>query len=195
MVKKFTNDQRVRLTKAMIRSAFLELLRTRPIRTITVKELCQNAGVNRSTFYAHYTDVYDLCRQLEDELYCELVNALEPLLREPFAPAKVTERMFSCLKQNSDLCAATLGPYGDKEFLLKLVSVGRDMCIEGYTKYYPNASNRQVRQFYAFVSSGCIGLLRMWLAEGMLTPAEDMAAVAESIILHGIGYLENPQQH
>ena len=50
--------------KARIRQAFTKLLREKPIQRIAVKELCQEAGVNRSTFYAHYQDIYDLLTKI-----------------------------------------------------------------------------------------------------------------------------------
>ena len=53
-------DMRVRMTKKMLIGAFLQLRREKPLRRITVSELCQCAGVGRGTFYAHYEDVYDL---------------------------------------------------------------------------------------------------------------------------------------
>ena len=52
------NDQRIRLTKMLIRRAFLDLLRTKPMQGISIKELCTAAGINRGTFYSHYTDIY-----------------------------------------------------------------------------------------------------------------------------------------
>lgn len=60
------NDQRIRLTKMLIRKAFTELLQNKPVQSISVKELCTAAGINRGTFYAHYTDIYDLMHQIED---------------------------------------------------------------------------------------------------------------------------------
>ena len=41
------NDQRIRLTKMLIRRAFLDLLRTKPMQGISIKELCTAAGINR----------------------------------------------------------------------------------------------------------------------------------------------------
>ena len=54
--------------KARIRQAFTKLLREKPIQRIAVKELCQEAGVNRSTFYAHYQDIYDLLTKIEEDM-------------------------------------------------------------------------------------------------------------------------------
>ena len=44
--------------------------------------------------------------------------------------------------------------------------------------------------FYAFVSAGCIGLLQKWLAEGMVSSPEEIAAMAENIMMYGMGALE-----
>ena len=58
------SDQRTRLTRMLIRQAFTSLLKEKPVQSISVKELCERAGINRGTFYAHYTDIYDLMRQM-----------------------------------------------------------------------------------------------------------------------------------
>ena len=47
-------------TAARMDAAFLELLEKKDFAYITVKEICEKAGVNRSTFYLHYETVNDL---------------------------------------------------------------------------------------------------------------------------------------
>ena len=69
-------DARVRYTVHMIQNVFLELLKEKPVAKITVKEICEHAEINRSTFYKHYQDVYDLMEKLENEA----VEAFEKLL-------------------------------------------------------------------------------------------------------------------
>ena len=61
-------DARVRYTKMMIRSSFIELLREKPVAKVSVTELCERAGINRATFYAHYADPSDLLRSIEEEI-------------------------------------------------------------------------------------------------------------------------------
>ena len=73
-------DTRAQLTTACIRQAFTMLLEEKPIQRISVTELCRKAGVNRSTFYAHYQDIYDLLDKIEEEMLEELTKALAPLL-------------------------------------------------------------------------------------------------------------------
>lgn len=61
------NNKRSRDTdEAIIRAAFqCMVMRGKPVSKITVREICETAGINRSTFYAHYMDVYDLFDKVE----------------------------------------------------------------------------------------------------------------------------------
>lgn len=74
------NDHRTRVTRMLIRKAFTELLRQKPIQDISIRELCAAAGINRGTFYLHYKDIYDLRDQIEEEMMADFQKALSPLL-------------------------------------------------------------------------------------------------------------------
>lgn len=60
-------DPRARYTQSIIRDAFFEIARKKPLSKITVSEICAIAGINRGTFYRYYMDVYDLSDQLVQE--------------------------------------------------------------------------------------------------------------------------------
>lgn len=187
---KRTGDYRTRITRMLIRKAFMELLRQKPIQSISIKELCTLAGINRGTFYSHYTDIYDLLRQIEEEMLAEFEKALAPLLEtqgHSCRPVDISTGIFQCLKDNSDLCTVTLGDYGDKAFALRLLNMGREKCMASYLKYFKNASPQLIEYYYAFVSSGCIGLLQKWLDEGMTLSASQMAQMAEGMMQSGLG--------
>ena len=191
-MKKLTNAHRTRVTKMLIRKAFLNLLSQKPMESISIKELCEKAGINRGTFYSHYTDLYDLRDKIEEEMLRDLQRTLEPLMhidKEQLTPLRITAEVFQCLKDNSDLCTVTLSDHGDKAFALRLINLGREICMESYSEYFKNASPKKIEYFYAFVSAGCIGLLQRWLADGMVTPAKEVAAMAENIMLQGVGCL------
>lgn len=53
-------DPRVRRTRHWIRQAFWELLSEKGFQAVTVQDITARAGVNRATFYAHFTSKYDL---------------------------------------------------------------------------------------------------------------------------------------
>ena len=169
-------DHRVRVTKMLIRRAFTDLLRRKPIQSITVKELCQEAGINRGTFYAHYTDLYDLLRGMEEEMMEDVRAALQEMFgdsQKAPAPMGVTAGLFRCLRENADLCTVTLGPYGDKEYARRLLNIGWEYYMESYRRYFTQATSRELEYYYVYASAGVVGLLEKWMAEGMaLTPEE-----------------------
>lgn len=104
-------DHRSRVTRMLIRRAFTDLLGQKPIESISVKELCAAAGINRGTFYGHYQDLYDLRRQMEEEMMADFQKAMEPLLAQEgeLSPLEVTTGIFRCLRDNADVCTVTLG--------------------------------------------------------------------------------------
>ncbi len=185
-------DHRVRVTKMLIRKAFTELLAIKPIQSISIKELCERAGINRGTFYAHYQDIYALRSEIEDELYTNVQSTLSPLLLPDIkvTQLEITTEIFRLLKEKSDVCTVILGEYGDKDFLVKVLELGQVVCTESNLKLYEKATPVQIEWFYAFASSGCIGLLRKWLSEDMDTPAKEIAQMAERLIASGMGFLE-----
>lgn len=192
-MKHLADDQRTRLTKGLIRRAFTSLLEEKPIQRVAVTELCQRAGINRSTFYAHYDDVYDLRRQIEDDILGEFQKAFSPLLGDgeaALSPLETTTWFYRFLRENADVYPIALGENGDKDFVLRLLSLGREGCLRGYSRQFPGATPRQLEYFYAFASNGHIGLLRQWMEEGMVTPAEEMARMAENIMLRGMEFLQ-----
>lgn len=66
-------DLRIERTRKCIKDAFIELRKNKPIEKITVKELAALASINKATFYSHYTDIYDLSEQLEEEIISSIV--------------------------------------------------------------------------------------------------------------------------
>ena len=68
-------DRRVKYTKKVIKETFLNLLETKDISQITVKEICEIADVNRATFYRYYLDIYDLLEKIEEDLIEDLKNS------------------------------------------------------------------------------------------------------------------------
>ena len=72
-------DVRTRFTKKVIVEAFLSLLREKPLSKITVKEVCEIADINRSTFYKYYLDCFDLVEQLEQEALRETGEMIQAM--------------------------------------------------------------------------------------------------------------------
>lgn len=179
------NDHRTRVTKMLIRRAFTDLLQFKPIQDISIRELCERAGINRGTFYTHYTDIYDLRAKIEDEMFADFQKTLEPLLSEKsesMMPLRLITGIFQCLKDNADICTVTLGPYGDKAFAEKLINLGRERSLYSFERLFRNHTRSELEYAYAFASSGCIGLLQKWIANGMTESAEEIAKLLTTLM-------------
>lgn len=69
-------DIRMEKTEKAIKNAFMELRSKKPLEKITVKELCSLACINKSTFYAHYEDIYALSDTLETETVASVLRSI-----------------------------------------------------------------------------------------------------------------------
>ena len=56
------NNRRVRFTRSALREALIDLILEKPLVSITGKDICARADINRSTFYLHFKDVTDILR-------------------------------------------------------------------------------------------------------------------------------------
>ena len=68
-------DRRVRYTKRALTQALVQLVQERPVSKISVKELCERADVNRSTFYAHFRNPHDLLQSIENDARIETADS------------------------------------------------------------------------------------------------------------------------
>ena len=197
VLKKLTNDHRTRITKMLIRKALTDLMAYKPVTDISVKELCEKAGINRGTFYSHYTDIYDLLEKIEEEMVGELINALKPLVEggnAAITPFMISPDVFRVIKEFSDITSAILGPCGDKTFPEKLINIGHDICIDAYIKHFSGATRKQIEFYYAFVSAGVISILQGWMKSGWRESPEEIAGAVNGIMANGIGYLGKPSE-
>lgn len=70
-------DRRVRKTKKAIQDVFCEMTKEKKLNQITVKELCARADINKSTFYLHYRDIYDLANSIQSILIQDICTIID----------------------------------------------------------------------------------------------------------------------
>lgn len=71
------NDLRVKKTRKALYNALLKLMEDKQFEDIRVSDICSNALINRSTFYAHFDDKYDLLASCINDLKSSLTNKLK----------------------------------------------------------------------------------------------------------------------
>ena len=70
-------DLRITKTKKAIINSFLSIRAKKPLEKISVKELCEMAMINKSTFYSHYGDIYELSDSLENEVVLSVIRSMD----------------------------------------------------------------------------------------------------------------------
>lgn len=72
------NDLRIRKTRKLIRDAFIKLLDGKGFNGITINNIADTAMINRSTFYLHYTDKFDLMQRTTEEAIQNILQLVAP---------------------------------------------------------------------------------------------------------------------
>ena len=75
-------NRRTKMTKLLLNESFLHFLEKKPLARITIKEICEEADVNRSTYYAHFTDPYDQLKKLETEIMVDMSAYVDGIVTE-----------------------------------------------------------------------------------------------------------------
>ncbi|GCE45256.1 TetR family transcriptional regulator [Thermosporothrix hazakensis] len=103
-------DLRVLRTRKLIQQAFIDLTVEKGFAALTIQDITERAMINRSTFYRHYLDKYDLLDQLLNELDALLDNRNTPDEPGPL-------RLLQHIEQFADFYRVMLGPQGDPSFV------------------------------------------------------------------------------
>lgn len=179
-----TGDRRVKYTKMVLKESFIKLLEQKDISQITIKEICADADINRATFYAHYSDQYDLLRKIEKELL-DNINAHISDLDRNNNNVKVVltvEKIFEYLKENAKLCKLLLSERGDLSFQKQIMMLVYHNIISELTDNN-KITKEDAEYVYAFTITGCVGIVQKWLDEDMKKSPQFMAEMIVKITL------------
>ncbi|MBQ4425811.1 MAG: TetR/AcrR family transcriptional regulator [Lachnospiraceae bacterium] len=165
-------SKRVARTRKEIEEAYLLILEERPQSKITVKEVCERAKVNRTTFYKYYEDA----DYLGSTIRSNMLEFVENLLKETI-PADHSD-CYEFLSQviltmNRDVCFRKL------PILLKEEDFSSrfKQLLDNYY-YRPKYGNLMTDEDWVritYLSAGACGLVSKWLETGMKIPPEKLA--------------------
>lgn len=176
-------DRRVRKTKSQLRQGLALLLKEKSIKEITVKELVDTVDINRSTFYLHYTDIYQMLEQIELHLMQEFLDIIKSDNEIPFTEKSFPfiVDIFNILYNNKDICSSLLGKNGDIAFVTKIENIISEYCLSNIIKLYPN-SKENLKYIHSFCISGCVGIIKNWLENDCPQSSEYMAEMTYTLV-------------
>lgn len=155
-------DTRVQYTKSRLREALLSLLQEKSIDRITIKELCDRAELNRSTFYLHYDSPHALLTELEQK-FLEEHRKLFYAFWQQGRNQSIMAELFACLRENREFFRIIIGANGDPEFADRLVLDARDGILDQWQLEFPAYAREDLDYIFDFVLTGSLRLILNWL--------------------------------
>ena len=164
------NNCRRRESVERIEKVFMELLQTRELNEITVSDICKLCGLNRSTFYANFTDVYDLADKMRVHLEEEVNRPYESDTAQKFNSNDYL-RLFRHIRDNQLFYRTYFRLGYDNQFKLKYYDIHQAQR---------HFDNQYIEYHVEFFRSGFNAIVRMWLAGGCRETPEEMEAIIRS---------------
>lgn len=164
------NNKRYKVSSEKIETTFLTLLYNRKYEEITISEICEKSGINRSTFYAHYDDINDLIIKIESKFANSMSLIFEAGQRQTH---EAFVEMFSFIKKNRYFYKAFLNiPYitfAETNVKKNILSNIKDKKL--------TLRSEDVEIFYraSFFGAGIKEICRIWLERDCKETPEEMA--------------------
>jgi AcrR family transcriptional regulator len=179
-------DRRKRYTRMVLKKSFMQLLKEKALSSITVKEICEIADVNRSTFYAHYTDQYALLKQIEDELIEDMKSYLSTAnLQKEDEAVHMAQKLLEYFSTKQDECQTLLNETGDSSFERKVMVVAQNIIMKNWMDVY-DFDNDISNYLSTFIVSGSVQVIKMWMANGMTQSPKEMAVLINDLVNKGL---------
>ena len=190
-MKKEKSDIRIRFTKKMIQESLVELMAEKSILNIRVQEICDSAGISRSTFYTYYDDQYDLLRQIEEQTFRGIENVVLKIRMNfkksgKISPIGLEEAMkgfVQYIAENNDSIQVLLSENGDYLFQKRFFRDNVEQFRELREVKRKNLVDDETLKCYSLVmAGGFLILIQDWLQNGMKIPVPKMAKILAGMV-------------
>ena len=184
------NNRRVRFTRSALREALIDLILEKPLVSITVKDICARADINRSTFYLHFKDVTDILRTTEDEHMhehapmhereCRDLQEIKGFFIDFLEQIRSNPRIMKVIQV---LCSEQGDPY----FVRKLQTMTYEAFLDGWDMHMmPEMSEQRKLLVFSYIISGMVSMLSTWATRAQDTPTEQVVSLLMGLMWHGL---------
>jgi AcrR family transcriptional regulator len=189
---KHATDRRIPRTRAMLQHALTALILKKGYEAITIQDVCDEANVGRSTFYAHYTSKDDLKRSGFEHLRKELVDRQRSAQA---APGDIRDRglgfslpMFEHARDHIDLYRALVGDRGGTVSLGQIRQILSDLVRNEFAATVgKNSADSIPRELIVqYVVGAYMAVLTWWLDGGAKLPPQRIDAMFRRLAAGGI---------
>ena len=155
-------NQRIRLTIQLLEEALLKLLQEKTIYDISIKELCDVAGINRSTFYKHFNSQFDLLMYMEDKFMEEIGECLKSY-GQKISLNKRLIKILDLIKDNFSFTKLLLNNNIDPEFATKLFKKPDIVDVINNDNIFTYTDPKMKQYAVIFKMEGCFSVLKSWI--------------------------------
>jgi AcrR family transcriptional regulator len=171
-------DLRIRRTRKLLQEAMIELAAEKGFAEISVRDITERAMVNRSTFYRHYLDKYDLLDQYMTEVFAFAPkDHLEEQWHRSGEVPNALHQFLLHVQEFAGFYRVMLGAKGDTVFIQRfrqeVEKRFRSLLNQYETEPDPNAPPIELRLSY--ISCADIGAILWWLENDQPCSAQDLA--------------------
>lgn len=175
------NNRRAQYTRQQLKQALIRLLETKPLAAITVTELCQEADVNRGTFYLHYASPAELFASIEEDL----VTQIMPLLQSRAANLdQWLPPILDVIKDQETATQIIIRNIHDSPVLQAVLAPIHEQTLGQYRERFAEADPVILEYYYEFFFSGAVRVITHWLATGAKESSTQIAQVIKNAIVH-----------
>lgn len=178
-------NQRIILTKRLLKEGLVRLLETKELDKISVSELCKEAGINRATFYRHY----ETPKQVLLELEMDFISKMEQNISYPSSKKEVKKSMeefCTYLYEHSSTVKLLLRSNSTMDFIQLLSKLSEEMLKHNMLHPELNSLDPDsLKLLTTYFGGGGYFLLRCWLLEDIRKPPKEIAALITNALLLG----------
>ncbi len=177
-------DPRIARTRASMQTALLDLCREREYADLSVSDITEASGINRSTFYQHYADKEALLADALDgfvESAAAQIEAEE--LNAPNAdPRAMIQKFLEHVRENAALYRTVLGPTGSPVIVANLRERVIALALSGLSQAPRQTDSPPLNIVAAGIAGSFISVVREWLSMKPLPSADRVTEWAWSAL-------------
>lgn len=186
-----TNNTRFRSTEDSMRNALFTLLRTRSYQDIYVKDICKQAGINRSSFYAHYYDINDFMIQTEAYLSDEITRILK---ENDHFQTENFELLFTFIREHKDFYRAYLHAHMDSHIEKGMYQTFRTAMQNIAQSQNFSYQSWQLEYHMAFFGGGLKAICANWLERDCKETPHQMSEIIYEQYKNSARFFTDPTQ-
>lgn len=164
------NNKRKKESMERIEKIFIELLQTKALNEISVSDICKRAGLNRTTFYANYPDIYGLADAIRDKLEVAVSDLYKDEITQGFNSNDYL-KLFRHIQENQIFYQTYFKLGYDNKY--RIISYDTGLAKMHF-------QNKHIEYHMEFFKAGITQIIKMWLKNGCKESPEEMFEIIKS---------------